>query len=166
MVMNLGPDFDNKVTHLCSCRSWVAVSFRLTTESNRIESQWALYYCATDPNEGYGNVSHVTYVRTSSDLMDWSDSFPVIAFDAGPTGSPYGGNPSYIFTHSKPSHIISYQAQQSLRLWFDEVRTSICSREHGDPITRTPTSLCLRTHSILDLFLLAMLPKSLLYTSL
>lgn len=74
MVMNLGPDFDN---------------------------QWVIYYCGTNPDKvctllGLSlttqlddNVTHVTYYRTSSDLLKWSE--PGIAFVGGVTGSSAGG---------------------------------------------------------------------------
>lgn len=62
MVINLGPEFDNK---------------------------WIIYYCGTNPDKLSGDVSHVTFYRTSFDLLNWSE--PAIAFDAGATGNPSGG---------------------------------------------------------------------------
>eukprot|EP01113_Clastostelium_recurvatum_P041152 TRINITY_DN6494_c0_g1_i1.p1 TRINITY_DN6494_c0_g1~~TRINITY_DN6494_c0_g1_i1.p1 ORF type:complete len:556 (-),score=95.70 TRINITY_DN6494_c0_g1_i1:22-1689(-) len=63
MVMNLGSKFNNT---------------------------WVMYYCGTTPNSGSPSVHHVTYARTSVDLVSWSHP-PVIVFDAGSIGSPYGG---------------------------------------------------------------------------
>lgn len=50
---------------------------------------WIMYYCGTSPNQLHDNVSHVTYYRTSRDLINWSEAR--IAFDGGVTGSAAGG---------------------------------------------------------------------------
>jgi arabinan endo-1,5-alpha-L-arabinosidase len=52
--------------------------------------RFIIYYCGTVPNDArVSNVSHVTYYRTSNDLVHWSDYG--VAFDGGIDGSNFGG---------------------------------------------------------------------------
>jgi hypothetical protein len=81
MVMNMGPDYNNK---------------------------WIIYYTGTNPDALQPNVLHVVYCRTSDNLIAWSN--PTIAFEGlsgdpsgGPTESPFGvrrGKNFYLFTGS------------------------------------------------------------------
>ena len=53
--------------------------------------RYIIYYCGTNPDDDtISNVNHVTYYRTSNDLLNWS---PIvgIAFDGGADGNNFGG---------------------------------------------------------------------------
>lgn len=63
----------------------------LGTTDNPFSYRYVIYYCGTEPDDpSINNVSHVTYCRTSNDLLNWSPIVQV-AFEGGYDGNNFGG---------------------------------------------------------------------------
>lgn len=72
-------------------RDPMVLDLEAASSPNPFPFRYIIYYCGTNPDDAtISNVNHVTYYRTSNDLLTWS---PIvgIAFDGGVDGNNFGG---------------------------------------------------------------------------